>query len=390
MNERVKIFMESASQMGVGKPELEALTKLFKVCLESALMLDDEQNLDYDTDTTGFDFSEDDYDSEDNDERPSKYDSEYDDIDDLDTRLPGERRDSLKTDKSIWRDDDIGLNAPPEQRDNIKYESNVGTSLADAYINFAPKLLDRNLCNAKDTENMANFIDWLIKAYNKFNPREYMAKIADQFDRKKSYDTDRLDKIVNVASLGPHVVQLLTEIKNTFSDELATAAFTNEASVFPVAKDINTFISDKFNTDSDDLDAEQADQSIVFDDSGFRDVDAEEEKANPNKEKALTAEEVRQMNNAAKKTSPKPLYEDESLDSDTVENAVIDFINVVPTIGLSDKELAEFNKPVKKETKKNLKTAAAKRGEVSKMYNGDVVDAKAWKKSDEDDLWADL
>ena len=46
MNERVKIFMESASQMGVGKPELEALTKLFKVCLESALMLDDEQNLD--------------------------------------------------------------------------------------------------------------------------------------------------------------------------------------------------------------------------------------------------------------------------------------------------------------------------------------------------------
>lgn len=390
MNERVKIFMESASQMGVGKPELEALTKLFKVCLESALMLDDEQNLDYDTDTTGFDFSEDDYDTEDNDERPSKYDSEYDDIDDIDTRLPGERRDSLKTDKSIWRDDDIGLNAPPEQRDNIKYESNVGTSLANAYINFAPKLLDRNICTAKDADNMANFIDWLIKAYNKFDPREYMAKIADQFDRKKSYDTDRLDKIVNVASLGPHVVQLLTEIKNTFSDELATAAFTNEASVFPVAKDINTFISDKFNTDSDDLDAEQADQSIVFDDSGFRDVDAEEEKANPNKEKALTDEEVRQMNSAAKKTSPKPLYEDESLDSDTVENAVIDFVNVVPTIGLSDKELAEFNKPVKKETKKKLKTAAAKRGEVSKMYNGDVVDAKAWKKSDEDDLWADL
>lgn len=390
MNERVKIFMESASQMGVGKPELEALTKLFKVCLESALMLDDEQNIEYDTDTTGFDFSEDDYDSEDDDERPSKYDSEYDDIDDLDTRLPGERRDSLKTDKSIWRDDDIGLNAPPEQRDNIKYESNVGTSLANAYINFAPKLLDRNICTAKDADNMANFIDWLIKAYNKFDPREYMAKIADQFDRKKSYDTDRLDKIVNVASLGPHVVQLLTEIKNTFSDELATAAFTNEASVFPVAKDINTFISDKFNTDSDDLDAEQADQSIVFDDSGFRDVDAEEEKANPNKEKALTDEEVRQMNNAAKKTSPKPLYEDESLDSDTVENAIIDFVNVVPTIGLSDKELAEFNKPVKKETKKKLKTAAAKRGEVSKMYNGDVVDAKAWKKSDEDDLWADL
>lgn len=390
MNERVKIFMESASQMGVGKPELEALTKLFKVCLESALMLDDEQNLEYDTDTTGFDFSEDDYDSEDNNERPSMYDSEYDDVDDLDTRLPGERRDTLKTDKSIWRDDDIGFNAPPEQRDNIKYESNVGTSLANAYINFAPKLLDRNICTAKDADNMANFIDWLIKAYNKFNPREYMAKIADQFDRKKSYDTDRLDKIVNVASLGPHVVQLLTEIKNTFSDELATAAFTNEASVFPVAKDINTFISDKFNTDSEDLDAEQADQSIVFDDSGFRDVDAEEEKANPNKEKALTDEEVRQMNNAAKKTSPKPLYEDETLDSDTVENAVIDFVNVVPTIGLSDKELADFNKPVKKGTKKKLKTAAAKRGEVSKMYNGDVVDANSWKKADEDDLWADL
>lgn len=392
MNERVKIFMESASQMGVAKPELEALTKLFKVCLESAL--EDEESPDYDTDTSGYDFSEDDYYTEEGNKRPSKYDDEYDDVDEPDTRLSGERRDALKIDKSIWRDDDIGFNELPEQTENIKYESNVGTSLANGYIKFAPKLLDRNLCTAEDADNMVNFIDWLIKAYKKFDPREYMDKIADQYEKRKTYDTDRVDKILNVSSFGPHVIQLLTEIKNTFSDELETAAFTNEASIFPVAKDINAFISDKFNRDSDKANAEQLDQSVVFDDSGFRDVDAEEEKRNPNKEKALTDEEIRQMNNAAKKntqdTSTKPLYEDETLDADTVEKAVIDFVNFVPTIGLSDSEAAEFDKPVEKKTKKKLKTAAAKRGEVRKMYNGDVVDANAWKKADEDDLWADL
>lgn len=355
MNNRVKIFMESASQMGVGKPELEALTKLFKVCLESAL--EDEDNID---------LYEDDLDED------------------------GEDASSL-TDhmKPRWDEEDED-NFDQTQTEPL--ESTLGTKLANAYVQISPKLIDKNMCSADEIDNLSKFIDWLIKAYKKFNPEEYMEKVAAKYQRRKSYDTDRMDKILDVVNLGSRVVQLLTEIKNTFSDELTNATFTNEASVFPVAKDINAFMADKFNTGSDDLASEQADQSIIYDDSGFRDVDAEEEKANPNKEKALTDEEIRQINNSAKKptqdTSPDTFSPDEEID--TVENAVIDFVNFVPTINLSDSEVADFNKPVKKETKKKLKTAADKRGEVRKMYNGDVVDANTWKKADEDDLWADL
>lgn len=355
MNERVKIFMESASQMGVGKPELEALTKLFNVCLESAL--EDEDNIDL-----------------------------YEDDVDEDGQDASSLTDHMKPRWGEEDEDDF------DQTQAEPIESTLGTKLANAYVQIAPKLIDKNMCSVDEIDNLSKFIDWLIKAYKKFNPEEYMDKVAAKYQRRKSYDTDRMDKILDVVSLGSRVVQLLTEIKNTFSDELANATFTNEASVFPVAKDINTFMAEKFNPGSDDLTAEQADQSILYDDSGFRDVDAEEERANPNKEKALTDEEIRQINNAPKKntqdTSPDTFSPDEEID--TVENSVIDFVNIIPTIGLSDSEAADFNKPVKKETKKKLKTAADKRGEVRKMYNGDVVDANAWKKSDEDDLWADL
>ena len=380
MNERVKIFMKSASQMGVGKPELEALTKLFKVCLESALEMDDEENWEYATDTPEFDLSEKGVYSKDIDE-PSLDefgDSPDDMVDTASYRDRWNRRDEFE-------DDDF------EQQASEPIEAKLGTKLADAYIQIAPKIIG-NQCSADEIDNLSKFIDWLIKTYKKFNPKEYMKKVEDQYNSKKSYDTDRMDKILDVVNFGSRVVQLLTEIKNTFSDELTNATFTNEASVFPVAKDINAFMAEKFNTGSDNLASEQADQSIIYDDSGFRDVDAEEEKANPNKEKALTDEEIRQINNAAKKntqdTSPDTFSPDEEID--TVENAVIDFVNFVPTISLSDSEVADFNKPVKKETKKKLKTAADKRGEVSKMYNGDVVDSNSWKKADEDDLWADL
>ena len=355
MNERVKIFMESASQMGVGKPELEALTKLFKVCLESAL--EDEDNIDL-----------------------------YEDDVDEDGQDASSLTDHMKPRWDEEDEDDF------DQTQAEPLESTLGTKLANAYVQIAPKLIDKNMCSVDEIDNLSKFIDWLIKAYKKFNPEEYMEKVAVKYQRRKSYDTDRMDKILDVVNLGSRVVQLLTEIKNTFSDEIRNATFTNEASVFPVAKDINAFMAEKFDTGSDDLASEQADQSIIYDDSGFRDVDAEEEKANPNKEKALTDEEIRQINNSAKKptqdTAPDTFSPDEEID--TVENAVIDFVNFVPTINLSDSEVADFNKPVKKETKKKFKTATDKRGEVRKMYNGDVVDANAWKKTDEDDLWSDL
>lgn len=355
MNDRVKIFMESASQMGVGKQELEALTKLFKVCLESAL--EDEDNIDL-----------------------------YEDDVDEDGQDASSLTDHMKPRWNEEDEDDF------DQAQTEPLESALGTKLAHAYVQIAPKLIDNNKCSADELGNLSKFIDWIIKAYRKFNPEEYMERVASQYQRRKSYDTDRMDKILNVISLGSRVIQLLTEIKTTFSDELTNATFTNEASVFPVAKDINAFMAEKFNTGSDEFDAEQADQSIIYDDSGFRDVDAEEERANPNKEKALTDEEIRQINSAAKKTnqdtSPDTFSPDEEID--TVEDAVIDFVNFVPTIGLSDSEAADFNKPVKKETKEKLKTAAAIRGEVRKKYSGDVVDANDWKKADEDDLWADL
>lgn len=357
--------MESASQLGVGKPELEALTNLFKVCLESAL--EDEANLD-----------------------------DYPDTDNLDGTFideDGEDASTLTDHSTTYYDDDV--NEYDYLGKKIRADkSTLGTTLTNAYIQLAPKLLDRGMCKVDDIDNLATFIDWLLKQYNeKFDKNTAL----EPFSRNPSYKEDRIDEVVNVIDKGDKVAQLLKEIKDTFSQELSNASITNEQTIFPVAGSINDFITNKFDnaTDDEHLNAEQIDQNVITTEGGFVDIDNDiDHIGDPTEEQLRMAAEAKRASNDARNKKSTSDTQDDSFKDDesltTVEDAVNDFLHVIPTVSLSYSEVADFNKPVKKETKKKLKTVAAKRGEVRKMYNGDVVDANDWKNPDEDDLWADL
>lgn len=400
MTNRLKLFTESVSQMDIGPAEVSALTKLFKVCLESALMLDDEENKEYDTDTAGFDFSEDDYYTGDKNERPSMYDSEYEDVTEPDTTLPGERRDDFKKDQSIWRDDDIGLNTPPEQTGDIDYESNVGTSLANAYIKFAPKLLDRNLCTAEDTDNMGKFIDWLIRKFNSIDASNYMMRFANMYSpenksRSKSKkilgDGGELDKALDFFSKGQPVITLLKEIKDEFSDELSTASLSspkkvedhdNDSSIFSVAKDINRFVTKKFNSVDDARDI-YAEDDTEFD-NGIE-LDAY---LPPEEDNVPMAADTNAMDNYAEKNAKKNTESETDSDKhfpyDTdpndVDDAITSFVNFVSTVDIPEDELNAFNNEVDNKKRSKAKSIADKRVSLTHEHHGDVANASTLKR----------
>ena len=375
MNNRIQIFTESVAQLGVGQTELEALTKLFKVCLESAVELDDEENWEYATDTPEFDLSEDGVNSVE-DDTPS--------LDEF-----GDSPDNV-VDASSYRERWNRRDEEPSERPQDEpVESTLGTKLANAYIQIAPKLLHTNQCSPSDVDNLSKFIDWLIAKFNSFDPTRYMEQVTKQYNSNQSYDEARMDKILNVISVGTQVVQLLTDIKNTFGKELESASLMNEPSIFTAAKDINAFVADKFNVNGADFNGEQADPNIIYDDTGFIDVDKKDTSA-PTEEQERIAAKPSQPNTSAKPTkkdsSPDTFSSDD--DIDTVEKAVDDFINFVPTIELSDSEAADFNKPVDKTKKSSAKKIAEQRADYTKKHKGDVVEASTL--NDDDDPWADL
>lgn len=371
MNNRVKIFMESASQMGVGKPELEALTKLFKVCLESAL--EDEESPDYyDSDTRELDISE--YGI-----NPS--DDATEDID-IGDQFDLYSHPDIKDEMNEFNPDEETLNTP--------VESTAGTTLTDSYIKAATNLLDSNQCNPSDMSNLGNFIDWLIKKFNSFDSRKYMEQAESMTkDRKHyNYDSDRMDKCLNVIEHGTSVVQLLRDIKEKFGKQLDDATITNETSLFAVAKGINDFVAERFAGIAEDIDS-QSDNNVVTYEKGFYNTDDDSREATTSELRDAPKTQVSDDTNNKTDGNPTDNFPAD-WEVEEVDKAIADFVNFIPSSNLSDKDAAKFNKPVKKEAKKKLKTVASKRGEVSKMYNGDVVDANAWKKADEDDLWADL
>ena len=408
MTNRLKLFTESVSQMDIGPAEVSALTKLFKVCLESALMLDDEENKEYDTDTAGYDFSEDDYYTGDKNERPSKYDSEYDNVDDPDTTLPGERRDELKTDQSIWRDDDFGLNTPSEQTENIDYESNVGTSLANAYIKFAPKLLDRNLCTAEDTDNMGKFIDWLIRKFNSIDASNYMQRFANMYSpenksrsktKKILGDGGELDKALDFFSRGQPVITLLKEIKNALSDKLSKASLSkaslsddpsddpsDDSSIFSVAKDINRFVTQKFNSVDGARDIYT--DEFTEDDTGFDNSPEFDAYLPPAEGNVPMAADTNAMsnyteNNAKENTESETdsgkRFPDDS-DPKDVDDAITSFINFVPTVDIPEDELNTFINEVDNKKRSKAKSIADKRVSLTHEHHGDVANASTLKR----------
>jgi len=151
MTNRLRLFTESVAQMGVQKPELEALTKLFKVCLENAIGLYD----DLDSDEAYYEDDSENVLNIDNDDESTDDDFDANGVD------ASTLADNLSERTTPDPADDIA-EIEDEISEPKRTESTAGTTLADAYVKVAPKLLDKNLCKPSDIDNMAKFIDWLI------------------------------------------------------------------------------------------------------------------------------------------------------------------------------------------------------------------------------------
>lgn len=355
MNNHIKFFVESVSKLGIAKPECTALTDLAKACLESALSDDyDEDNPEYDDDFNIIDGKEE------NDDIESMPDPDTD----FDTLTRGEERDNIEMDRYNQTWEDV-YNTPHEEI----HESIVGTKLAKTYIQVAPKLIDSGKCSPSDMDNLSNFIDWMINEFNKFKPKEYVAaKYTND-----SYDASRLDKILSVVDVGPAVVQLLDVIKENFQTELDSASFTNEKGIFSVAKDINFFVGDMFNNFADDaeLDAEQEDTSIGFNDEGGF-IDDAKIATRIDAQDGEEIEDEPTNTNGGTPTEDKPSGFPENSTLEEVEKAVNDFIEFIPTIGLTDSEATELTTIVDEKKKDNAREIAKQRNKFKSEHKGDV------------------
>ena len=357
MNNHIKFFVESVSKLGIAKPELEALEKMCIACLESALYDNyDEDNPEFDSDFNIIDGTED------NDSIEETLPDEDNDFDSLTNQEERDKHEILRYGQEYVE--------PPEDKE---IESTVGTNLANVYTQVAPKLLDMGKCTPSDMDSLANFIDWVIKKFKAFNPKECMAEFETQYNSKKSYDEARMDKILNVISIGPSVVQLLEEIKNKFSSELEVASLTNEPAMFSVANNINTFVADMFNNfdENTDFNAEQEDTSIEITNRGFS--NNEEPDDVPTDELEPVDDEPSNMDDG--KTNQNEASSDafpDDTDLETVEKAVNDFITFIPTSELSDSDAAEVNNNVDETKKDNAREIAKQRKKFKSEHKGDV------------------
>ncbi len=366
MTNKIQLFTESVSHMGIPTPECKVLTDLAKACLESALYDNyDEENPEYDNDLNIIDGKED---AEDVESMP-------DPDTDFDTLTRGEERDDIELDR--YRQENI--DAPVAQKE--VHESTVGTKLANTYVQVAPKLLASGKCDPSDVDNLYSFINWIINKFNEFNPETYLAEKYTS----KSYDESRLDKTLSVIDVGPAVVQLLEEIKDKYQSELENASLANksdvssptdESPIASIAKSINFFVGDMFNNFADDaeLDAEQEDTSIGFnDEGGFID--------NDKVDAMIDARDGEEISDEPTNTDEGEITEDNTMgfpkDSnlEEVEKAVNDFIEFVPTIGLSDSEATELTTVVDDTKKKQAKKIANRRAEIMTQSKGAAIES---------------
>lgn len=372
MTNRLKLFTESVSQMGIGTEEAAALTKLFKVCLESALGVYDydEENPDYyDGDTTDLDIKE------------YGVNTKDDAREDIDVN----ERFNLYSHPEI--NDEMNEYGPDEENTETTVESTTGTSLVDAYIKVAPKLLASNQCSPKDIDNLGKFIDWLVNKFNSFDSKQYMKQAEDLTKAGKDYDADRMDKCLNVIDKGTPVVQLLRDIKAEFGTDLEQATITNESSLFAAAKDINNFVAKMFaglakgaNIDN------QRDTNVVTYDKGFYNTD--DDSHEPSRDELNMAAEASRMkaNNTKSESSPDKFPAD--TDVKDVDKVLTDFVSFIPSSNMSDLDAADFNKPVDTEKRNRAKKVANQRAEYTKTHKGDVIETSSL--SSGDNPWDDL
>lgn len=372
MTNRLQLFTESVSHLGIAKPELEALTELVKACLESAVSdMDD-----------GFDPDNPEYDSElnliDNSTATEEEEEQLPDADsDFDTLSKKENRDMNELLR--YRQEEVNT---PEVH---VHESTVGTTLAETYIKVAPKLLDIGKCTPDEIENLSAFITWLCNKFNSFDQKKYMASVATKLDNgEQDYNEEQMDKVVGLLNIGPAVVQLLNEINNTenaFHDNLVSASLTNTKDVFAVAPQINTFVADMFQGFEDgNAEDTREDPDILYDDTGFIDIPEEEDEPTDEEateetstEETSTEGETATLNDNA--TNPEE-ESDTGFPADTsietVEKAVNDFIELIPTIDLNDEETEAF---ANAGGKNKAKAVADRRAELKKQNSGNVIES---------------
>ena len=379
MTNRTKIFTESVSQLGVGKPELEALTRLFKVCLESALEEDDEEE--YSEDgfiRNAFDSDEDNTDAttlisatsfgkEDLPDDVSK-----DETSPFDYPLDWENNDNV--------DDDDNDNNPIEA-----FNATAGTNLTKAYTLLAPKLLAKGCCNAINIDNLHEFINWLLSVFeNKFDSDTAL----NIFTQDTKYDANRMDKVVNVIYNGKKTAQLLSEINTALKDALVNATLNNSKAISNAASQINDYIVKRFDHAASDsqMTAEQRDPNVItkWDGVGFVDIDRDVDHIDPNEAPASQAEISSKLdkNKTANQSDPAMFKEDSDIDE--IDKALNAFISVIPTTGLNTADADAFNKPLDKALINTAKDMAEKRASLMKTHAGNIVDSSVLNYDDDD------
>lgn len=379
MTNRTKIFTESVSQLGVGKPELEALTQLFKVCLESALEEDDEE--DYSEDG----FIRNAFDSdEDNTDATTLISATSFGKEDLPDDISKEETSPFDYPLD-WENND---NADDNDNDNTPIEAfnaTAGTNLTKAYTLLAPKLLAKGCCNAINIDNLHEFINWLLSVFeNKFDSDTAL----NIFTQDTKYDANRMDKVINVIDNGKKTAQLLSEINTTLKDVLVDATLNDSKAISNAAGQINDYIVKRFDHAASDsqMTAEQRDPNVItkWDGVGFVDIDRDVDHMDPN-EAPASQEEINSKfdkKKTAKQSDPAMFKEDSDIDE--IDKALNAFISVIPTTGLDTAEAEAFNKPLDKTLIDTAKDMAEKRASLMKNHAGNIVDSSVLNYDDDD------
>lgn len=379
MTNRTKIFTESVSQLGVGKPELEALTRLFKVCLESALEEDDEE-----------DYSEDGF-------MRNAFDSDEDNAD-ASTLISAtsfgkeDLPDDISKDETSpfdypidWENND---NEDDNENDNTPIEAfnaTAGTNLTKAYTLLAPKLLAKGCCNAINIDNLHEFINWLLSVFETKFDSDTALNI---FTKDTKYDANRMDKVINVIDNGKKTAQLLSEINTTLKDVLISATLNDSKAISNAAGQINDYIVKRFDHAASDsqMTAEQRDPNVItkWDGVGFVDIDRDVDHMDPN-EAPASQEEINSKfdkKKTAKQSDPAMFKEDSDIDE--IDKALNAFISVIPTTGLDTADAEAFNKPLDKTLINTAKDMAEKRASLMKNHAGNIVDSSVLNYDDDD------
>lgn len=373
MTNRIKLFTESVSQMGIGMPEAIALTKLFKACLESALGV-------YDYDEDG-NYWETDYSDDDLSEGQNTDTKQNETTETLD------RMEQIDSSEREYADE--------EKFNGEESISHTGTVLTSAYMNYAPKLFDMKVCTFDDVSNMYKFIDWIINKFETFDSNG-MFNNYTQSNNNKSYAA-KMDRMLNALTSGPKVIQLLKDIKDRFSTELTNATIVNESTVSPLEAKINDFVTSMFS-DGENGACATDDKLFTAYSLGYASqssMEADADYASDLDEQARMAAEpdnlAKNYENNTKKKENDTLKFDPDCDVDDVDDEVEEFINVVPTFGLTDDQAVSLSKPSRRKNKDVIKQIAAKLDSLKKETRGGVVNAtkirkKASKTFDDIDL----